>query len=150
MTSLSSLPKFVLHVCLPVAIGASIYVGWRSTNLVVFHWIEAVSFTELIPRPQIELPRLVLYALPDGCWVYATTSWMLIIWNRFVPWAYSGLAIALASEFGQKCGLVPGAFDYLDVLFYVAAFLLAGVCNAQTLFVRNSFDGNGGLSFRQR
>src|SRR6185369_3307417 len=105
--------------------GATLYIGWGSDDLVVFHWINSVGASGLVVRPHVAMPSWMLHSLPDGCWVYALTSWMLIIWGRFVPWVFTGVVIALGSEFGQLIRVVPGTYDSNDVIAYVVAFLIA-------------------------
>ncbi len=134
---------YLINVFFPIALGAVIYVGWRSTDVMVFRWLEVTDASGLVIRPAVSLPSWVLYCLPDGCWVYAYTSWMLAIWGRSGPWVYSGVVLAVGAEFGQLVGVVPGTYDTLDVIFYVAGFILAGVVHAQTRrFVRGG-GGNG-------
>jgi hypothetical protein len=134
---------FLVQVVVPIAVGACIYVGWRSTDLLVFRWIESVGAGGLVVRPDAPLPSWVLYTLPDGCWVYAYTSWMLLIWGRMVPWVYSGVALAMGAELGQLVGLIPGTYANLDIAFYVGAFILAGVAHAQTPLVNRSAARDG-------
>ncbi len=134
---------FLTQVVLPIAVGACIYVWWRSTDLLVFRWIELVGASDLVVRPEVALPSWVLYSLPDGCWVYSYTSLMLLIWRRMVPWVYSGGILALGAELGQLVGIVPGTYDNLDMAFYVGAFILAGVVHAQALVVNRRGGGNG-------
>lgn len=127
--------RFMVHVVLPILIGASIYVGWRSTNLLVFRWIEFCGLSEFVVRPAVELPEWILYSLPDGCWVYSATSWMMLIWNRPVPWTWVAVVLAVAAEFGQLLGVVEGTYQTLDVLFYLLGFTFAVVFNAKTSLV---------------
>ncbi len=127
--------RFLLHVVLPTLVGTAVYVGWRTTDLLVFRWIEFLHLEILVFRPTFGLPELLLYSLPDGCWVYAITSWMFLIWNRFVHWVWIGLILAVGAEFGQLFGLVQGTYQTLDVLFYVGGFVLAGVLNEKAPLV---------------
>lgn len=128
------------HVLLPVLIGGVIYSLWRSKTLLVFafyRWIgldepvqalrlQLASFKHLIPGP-------VLYSLPDGLWVYAFTSLMGFIWFR-VPrssakllWTLLPVSMAMGAEIGQGFRLVPGTFDWSDMLSYLIAWALATV-----------------------
>ena len=122
---------FLTRVVLPLAIGTAIYVGWRSTDLVVFRWIDAIGASDLLIRPRFPLPEWMLYSLPDGCWIYAATSWLLLIWKRSSAWVFAILLLALAHEFCQLAGIVSGTYQHLDVAFYIGGFLLAGGCHAQ-------------------
>ena len=134
--------RFAIHVVLPIAIGTWIYVGWRSTDLLVFRWIEFCGLSAFVFRPAVSLPDWVLYCLPDGCWVYAATSWMLLIWQRLVPWAWLALILGVGTELGQLAGFVPGSYDLVDILFYVVAFILAGAIHAQTHLVHSRHLGD--------
>lgn len=140
--------KFLVHVVIPTALGAWIYIAFRSPNLLVFDWIDAVGMSGLIIRPNAQLPDWLLYSLPDGCWVYAFTSWMLIIWARFSPWVLVALTLAIGSELGQLFSIVPGTYDNVDIVFYLFGFIFAGACCAQThLFDIRRF-GYGRLGVR--
>lgn len=123
---------FLLNVFLPTVVGTAVYVGWRSTNLLVFKWLEIVGLTGFVMRPSWQLPEWALYSLPDGCWVYATTSWLLLIWGRITVWAWLAVIMAIGSEFGQLMGFVPGTYQTLDVIFYSLGFLLSLVTYEKT------------------
>jgi hypothetical protein len=143
--------SYLIHVVLPIALGSCIYVGWRSTDLWVFQWIDAVGVTHLVVRPGFPLPGWALYSLPDGCWVYAYTSWMLLLWGRMSPWAYAGVSLGLGSEFGQLFGFVPGTYDNLDVVFYIGAFILSGVFHTKkTPVVCGGHDRDGSFGLREQ
>jgi hypothetical protein len=123
---------FTFHVAFPIAIGAAIYLLFRTTSLLVFEWLRAVSLFELTLAARrllsgISLPKWLLYSLPDGLWVYAVTSWMILIWDRNPPllWLFVGVALGVGGEVGQAISIVPGTFQHLDVIFYVAGFLAA-------------------------
>lgn len=142
--------RFTAHVVLPIAVGAAIYIGWRSKNLLVFDWIDATGLNFLVYRPNFALPGWAAYSLPDGCWVYAYTSWMLIIWGRLVPWVFTGVVLAVVAEFGQLFGIVQGTFDIVDLLFYVCAFLLARFLNEKAHLVNGCNGDDGYFRSRQR
>ena len=144
---------FLLHVVLPVAVGTAIYIGWRDQNMWVFRGIDAVGANWLVVRPDIPLPGWVLYSLPDGCWVYAYTSWMLMIWRRMNLWVVTGVVLAVGGELGQLqvVGLVPGTYDNTDMVCYLGGFLLSWVIYAKTApVVRGGGGDHGGAGDRQR
>lgn len=124
--------KFATHVLLPTLIGAATYLLFRTPSLLAFRWVETVGLSDQLMAirghvSSVRLPNWFLYSLPDGIWVYATTSWMAIIWQGKKSWAWITIAVLLAvgSEIGQAFGIVPGTYQHLDVLFYVGAFVLA-------------------------
>ena len=108
--------QFTIHVVAPLIIGAWIYVAWRTPNLLVFDWLYSIRIDPTPIRMNRDLPHFVQYCLPDGCWVYAGTSWMLLVWQRTSPWLHLYVALGVGGEFGQLAGVVPGTFEWLDVL----------------------------------
>ena len=92
--------QIYVHVVLPTAVGAWIYVALRSTDLLVFDWLDAAGMTGwmLVLIWNFQAGYCTHYPMV----AYAFTSWMLLIWGRFTPWVFAGLAMALAGEFGQR------------------------------------------------
>ena len=128
----NAIRRFGMHVLFPTLLGASIYLLFRSPSLLVFWWIDGIGLLDHLKVVRdhlsvVQLPDWFLYSLPDGLWVYATTSWMLLIWRGTKPvfWLSAGLLLAVATEFGQAVNWVPGTYQSMDVLFYVGGFLLA-------------------------
>lgn len=124
--------RFWLHVVFPTAVGAGIYLLFRTPTLLVFRWLEAVSLSQPLFALRehlsgIQLCDWLLYSLPDGIWVYASTAWIAIIWGRSPSWIWLFVPVALAvgGEVGQAIRFVPGTYQHLDMLFYVGGFLLA-------------------------
>jgi hypothetical protein len=116
--------QYVIHVFGPLFVGAWIYVSWRSPNLLVFDWLYALNIDPTPIRTNREIPHFIEYCLPDGCWVYAGTSWMLLIWRRISLWVYLYLALGVGGELGQLMGIVPGTFEMLDIVACVFGFLV--------------------------
>tara|TARA_R110002096_G_scaffold13704_1_gene48174 strand:+ start:606 stop:1091 length:486 start_codon:yes stop_codon:yes gene_type:complete len=144
--STNELIMAVVFIVVPIASGAIVYVGWRSTDLLVFDWLAWLGIPEDVFRPDIQLPRWLLYSFPDGCWVFAGTSWMLLIWRRLHAWVYIFAVLGIGGEIGQGLGYVPGTFDWNDISFYVGGFLLSylGYEYAKTRFIDGRFTGHGG------
>ena len=127
-----TLRRFTIHVVLPTFVGASVYLLFRTRSLLVFHWVEAIGLQGHLTVlrdavSDVQLPQWLLYSLPDGLWVYATTSWMVLIWRepRSWLWLSTGVLLAVGAEAGQAVGCIPGTYQHLDMLFYGGAFLLA-------------------------
>jgi hypothetical protein len=127
-----------VHVVLPVAVGAAIYVVWRTPSLLVFRWLELLGLSSaafelraLLGGVRAFLPRIVLFSGPDALWVYALTSAMLLIWRgptrsvRAWLWISAGFTISFVTELGQALGGFPGTFDSADLVCSFAAALLA-------------------------
>ena len=71
----------------------------------------------------------VKYSLPDGLWLFAYMFLVDAIWNgtRSIAtyiFIFSLPILALMSEILQYCELVPGVFDWIDVISYLFAIML--------------------------
>ena len=124
---------FAAHVVLPIVVGATIYVLWRSTALRVFTWLAlgglaapVARLRELAAPLGSALPDWFLYSLPDGLWVYAVMSFMARVWRedarrRRVLWIAAGPLLGVGWEMAQRAGIAPGTFDGVDLLWYAVA-----------------------------
>lgn len=133
--------RYLLHVALPVVLGAAIYVLFRSPRLRVFDWLHAAGLGDAVPaarawaQPAAEhLPPWLLYSAPDGLWVYGLTACLALVW-RGAPgrarraWLCAGILLGAGGELGQLAGPVPGVFDPADLLLCVLAGGAAIVMN---------------------
>lgn len=128
----------LVHVFLPVVIGAAIYSLWRSKALLVFTWYRWIglygpilSLRGYFAGAKHLIPGPILYSLPDGLWVYSFTALMGPIWfqekQRYVRllWTLLPVSMAVGAEIGQAVKLVPGTFDWTDIFSYIVAWFLA-------------------------
>ena len=123
---------YLTHVVGPVAVGTTIYLLFRTETLLVFQWVEVLGIgTRLAELRQasfgIELPAWLLFSFPDGVWVYAATSWLVLIWRPSIcwPWVLLPVTLAVGSEVGQALAVIPGTYETCDIGFYIVGFLLA-------------------------
>jgi hypothetical protein len=127
-----------LHVVLPVLIGGGIYTFWRSNRLLVFTWYRWLglsvwvrSLREQASAAKHLVPGSIMYSLPDALWVYAFTALMWIFWFRQprsierMLWIILPVTMAVCAELGQLVRLVPGSFDWIDMLGYLIGFIAA-------------------------
>lgn len=123
----------VLHVLLPLAVGAAIYAGWRDQTLLGWRWAEALGAGDVagairgaLRAAASGLPSWVVYTLPDALWVYAL-AWSLGRLHLRAPRSERALAVAVpiamgpGAELAQLVGWLPGTFDVLDVFATAAA-----------------------------
>lgn len=120
------------HAALPVAAGAAVYLLWRSPRLPVFRLMEALGMDAAVAAMRVRaagarthLPDAVLFALPDGLWVYALTAALALVWRGRRGWAGAacvslGLVLGLGSEAAQALGALPGTFDWMDAALALA------------------------------
>lgn len=153
--------RFAVEVIAPIVIGAMIYVLFRTTNLLVFRWIEAIGLLQFTLQLRqlcsgVALPDWLLYSLPDGLWVFAFTRWIILIWDRAPPlaWLVIGAALGVGGEFGQVIGIVPGTYQHLDMVFYISGFFAAclqtEIRHESPLPFRVRFIGHGYFRFWKR
>jgi hypothetical protein len=147
-TSVSA--TFTLHVVAPVLIGATIYLLYRSENLYVFRWVAEVGGSSYVNslRGYMAgsgkfLPPWVRFVLPDGLWVYALTSCLVLVWGASggrasLFWISSGIGLSVASEICQAAGYISGTFDPLDLLASIVAFAMAMLLLPATTYVHEA------------
>lgn len=115
-----------LHIILPILIGISIYAFFRGIPLIDRH-------NNLFPLiNSVSVPNWLKYNLPDGLWFYAFLFSIFLIWKEklsihFVFWLLLVIIMACFSEILQAYNLIPGTFDWYDLLAYfiaISVFLL--------------------------
>jgi hypothetical protein len=116
--------------------GSLIYILFRSSTLKMFSWYDTLGIMNQINKTRAisilyshKLPDLVLYALPDGFWMFSYMSLTLYIWkNELRPdnifWIFILSIIAIFSEIGQLFQITSGTFDILDLLMYLSGTIL--------------------------
>jgi hypothetical protein len=135
---------FVCLVILPTILGASIYIFFRPQHLLVHDLLNHIGLQESVAIARdycesVRLPFWILNCIPDGLWVFASTSWIIIIWQGRPPtcFLFASLALGVGSEIGQATSIVPGAYHHLDIAIYCIGFALASLqlrpCNATTI-----------------
>lgn len=117
-------------------VGSLIYILFRSSTLKMFTWFDSLGFIHQINKARTisilysdKLPDLLLYALPDGFWLFSYISLILYIWkNELKPenlfWLFLLPIIAILSEVGQLFQIIPGTFDVLDLIMYLSGTIL--------------------------
>lgn len=117
---------FAVHVVGPIVVGGVVYLLWRSTSLTMFTWAANLGLGGAVRAIRsathsigAAFPKFVLFSLPDGAWAHAYVAQLCLVWRedlrRGSAWIGLGPLALLASEFGQRLGLVPGTFDAADV-----------------------------------
>ena len=117
--------------------GGLIYIGFREKSLPMFDWFNNMGVTQHIETFRSLLNSDGVYgwvknSLPDGLWLFAYMFLVDAIWNGSKSissyiFIYSLPFFALLSEFLQYFGLVPGVFDWIDVVSYLFHNLYLGL-----------------------
>lgn len=132
--------QFMYQVFLPILIGGSLYIAFRSKSIRLFDWFERIGLTEslhgfrsiIIPYKK-DIPSWLYYSLPDGLWVYAFASALMIYWNQEIEKVKYWLLVPIVSgvfiEIAQGLKLLQGTFDFLDLAFTILALILSVTIN---------------------
>ena len=118
--------------------GGLIYTLFRPTTLLGFRLTDAIGLSPLINNWRTALATqqpapFIVYCLPNGLW---SAAFILIMDRLFshqpmrhrLCWAALIPAIGIAAELLQAVGIVPGTFDWLDILCYAVPYLVyAGI-----------------------
>ncbi|WP_374075176.1 hypothetical protein [Bdellovibrio bacteriovorus] len=119
-------------------LGAFIYVAFRPLNLLVFSALHAVGFMRLVWYVRNEshlirgiVPDWMVYCAPNGLWMFAYVSFISLPWaGKFsvgsVSWCLVLIFISVVSEYLQLYQIIPGTFDVLDIIFYMAGAAVGG------------------------
>ncbi len=117
-----------------LCVGGLIYIGFREKSLPMFDWFNNMGVTQHIETFRSLFNSDGVYgwvknSLPDGLWLFAYMFLVDAIWNGSKSissyiFIYSLPFFALLSEFLQYFGLVPGGFDWIDVVSYLFAIML--------------------------
>ena len=130
---------FCTDVGAPLMVGGLIYLLWRAESLVMFQWVDALGGTEVLRACRAWaspvrsfIPEWVAYSIPDAMWVYACTAHFGVIWRGVSGWysrvwRWLGWVLAFGGELGQGLGLVPGTFDWMDLLLVSVAAACAAL-----------------------
>jgi hypothetical protein len=115
-------------------IGGLIYIKYRSESLLMFDWFRGLGLTEYIEyfRNNDKTPNVygwVKYNMPAGLWLFAYMYLIDSIWGKdnniiYQCFLYILPFIAIISELMQYVGIVPGTYDYMDLLSYVFSIVL--------------------------
>lgn len=116
--------------------GSLIYILFRTSNLKMFAWFEKLNILQTIitlrnftAKYSNNLPEIILYSLPDGLWLFSYVSLTLFLWENEIKqenfiWIFIVPIISILSEIGQIVNIVPGTFDFSDLLMYLLGTIL--------------------------
>lgn len=115
-------------------LGGLLYIAFRPYTLLMFSWFEylgmasvASEFRTLISPYSVFLPSWLVYSAPNGFWTLSFSATMALIWGKLRPSIaviWSGLLwlVGIFSELMQALKILPGIFDFQDLLAYTLGF----------------------------
>ena len=122
------------EVLLPLFFAGSIYLIFRPEDTVIFSIADLVGIRPIIDsiRNQIdvsEFPQWFVYSLPGGFWLLSFQN--ILTWaNKFkgkhlIKTVLAAYFMGIGLEVSQAVHITDGRFDWMDVLLYSAATVLA-------------------------
>lgn len=129
MSRSNSILFILFHIFLPLLVGSLIYLIFRSGTV-------SQSST-----PNFLFFSILIYSLPDGCWLYALLCSLLFIWKNkadywFQFWIILVFISSIGTEIFQLQNIIFGTFDLFDILFYSLSFILFIIIN-KIQFIKN-------------
>lgn len=121
--------------------GSMLYIGFRPTTLLMFHWAAALGLMPLVSvfrgiadNSGELIPQLATDSLPFALYVAAYVLAIEAIWygsraKQKSLWLLIVPAMAVLSEIGQACCHVPGTFDWADLSLLTAAPIMAVIAS---------------------
>jgi hypothetical protein len=134
---------FLLAV-LCLFVGSAIYILFRPTTLLMFHWADAIDIMHCISpwRAMVSsveefLPRWFVFSVPFALWVLAYLFLVIALWEKSqcwigAMWFWFLPIIASCAELAQMKGIVPGTFDWGDFAAIIIATIL-GCCTRSVM-----------------
>lgn len=116
--------------------GSALYVLFRPTTLLMFHWADALGLTGSIGTMRASLDGLDKYlpswtvnSLPFALWVVSYMFFINGIWGNSISlvrsvWFWCIPVIAIAAELAQSMHIIPGRFDLVDAVMIIVATTL--------------------------
>lgn len=123
----------ILQIYLPLIIGGFIYLGFRSTSLLMFKYFKFLGMQQAIEKLRVfvnplsdGLPEWVIFSLPDGLWTFAFVAYILQVnGGRPSNWLALPVIFSIGVELAQMTQYVPGTFDYIDLIISILALALS-------------------------
>lgn len=116
-----------LHISIALLVSLYIYLFYRTESIFVTRIFSLLFSKELFLNIQqsisktLTLNSWVIYSLPEGLWIYATTlaskDYYISIKNSKLNLVFLPLLVAFSIEFFQLINLSNGTFDLIDLIF---------------------------------
>lgn len=126
----------ILTALIALILGGLIYLTYRVKTLKMFRWLDNIGAHDVINSIRtndflqtIYLPQWVKFSLPDALWIFSYTYFTMTVWKFEITkssafWIFLAPIIGLFSEIGQLIGLIPGTFDFIDLIFLIAGLAI--------------------------
>ena len=115
-------------------VGGLLYIIYRTEHLLMFSWFHKIGLSPIIENLRENYGEQSLYSwvkssLPAALWLFSYLFVIDSLWGKdksrvYLMFLFALPIIAISSEFMQLVGLLPGTFDYMDLVNYVATILI--------------------------
>jgi len=118
---------------MPLTLGVVAYIAWRETEVRIVTWMPRIVIDVLRSSVgRIPMPRIVAGSLPDCAWGWAFGAalglvWRDRAWREKAPWMIVGCVLAAGVEIGQAVNVIPGVFDWIDLVSIVIGYALGAL-----------------------
>jgi hypothetical protein len=132
-------------VIAPLLLGALAYFALRGPEIRLFGWASTIGLAQTIAWIRIvaaplrsHVPGFIAGSLPDAAWAFAFGAALALVWKKPGIWMWIGLGVTASLELAQAAHLIPGVFDWIDLVAMIAAYFIAwrGICPAGTVWPR--------------
>lgn len=119
--------------------GSVLYILFRPTTLLMFHWADSLALMESIATIRIHvhssngyLADWTIYSLPFALWVLSYLLFVNGVWGNStsywrIAYFWSVPIMALFAEIAQGLSVIPGHFDPVDLVTIIVATILGFV-----------------------
>lgn len=124
----------IITIMMMLMLGGLVYLLFRPRTLLLFHVADAMGLSPFITQLRsgvegIVLPNWVVNCLPDALWAGAYVLLVdCVMRGRPVKLRLLLAAVipvlGVVSEALQACGWLSGTFDWLDIVAYMAPYVL--------------------------
>lgn len=119
-------------VIAPLALGALAYFALRGPEIRLFGWANAIGLARavavirsLAAPVRAHVPAFIAGSLPDAAWAFAFGAALALVWKKASAWMWIGAAVTASLELAQAFHLIPGVFDWIDLVAMVASYFIA-------------------------
>lgn len=115
-----------------ILFGSSCFIYlFNRENIILYDWLNLNSLQnfELFNVFTFNIPKWIVYNLPDGIWTMTMTYAILYIWNFRITkmnvfWIILPFILAFSIEFGQQLKLINGTYDTKDLVFIFIGYII--------------------------
>ncbi|OPY65614.1 MAG: hypothetical protein A4E62_02654 [Syntrophorhabdus sp. PtaU1.Bin002] len=128
--------RSILGGVFSIFLGGAIYLLWREKSLLMFSWFSIIGLggsIDLLRSLALpfysSMPSWFYYSLPNALWLFGGLHIFLGFWKSNVTaavlWCSILVLVAIGSEIGQALHIVPGTFDWVDLLLMIPSVVFA-------------------------